>query len=72
MEENALSSIRVKCEKYQNSSCQELALQKSHPPTGERAQMEQRGVEILRNDQQMRSEGEGKMALSARILDLSQ
>lgn len=43
-------------EKYQNSSCEQLAMQKSHPPTGEKAQMEQRAVEILRNDPQMRTE----------------
>lgn len=42
-------------EKYQNSSCEQLAMQKSQPPTGERAQMEQRAVEILRNDPQMRA-----------------
>ena len=42
-------------EKYQTSSCQQLAMQKSHPPTGQKAQMEQRAVEILRNDPQMRT-----------------
>ena len=36
--------------KYQTSSCQELAQQKSHPPTGQQAQMEQRAVQDLRND----------------------
>ena len=29
-------------EKYQTSSCQQLAQQKKQPPTGQRAQMEQR------------------------------
>jgi hypothetical protein len=43
-------------EKYQTSSCQELAQQKSHPPTGQQAQMEQRAVQALRNDPQMRTE----------------
>ena len=43
-------------QKYQTSSCQQLAMQKSHPPTGKKAQMEQRAVQILRNDPQMRTE----------------
>ena len=43
-------------EKYQTSSCQDLAQQKSEPPTGEKAQLEQRAVQILRNDPQMRTE----------------
>ena len=42
-------------QKYQNSSCQQLAMQKSQPPTGQKAQMEQRAVGILRNDPQMRT-----------------
>jgi len=42
-------------QKYQTSSCQQLAMQKSHPPTGQKAQMEQRAIEILRNDPQMRT-----------------
>src|SRR5882672_9168758 len=43
-------------EKYQTSSCQQLAMQKSQPPTGKKAQIEQRVVEILCNDPQMRTE----------------
>jgi len=43
-------------EKYQTSSCQQLAQQKSQPPTGQRVQMEQRAIQILRNDPQMRTE----------------
>ena len=42
--------------KYQTSSCRDLAIQKSRPPTGQKAQMEQRAVQILRNDPQMRAE----------------
>jgi len=42
-------------QKYQTSSCQQLAMQKSHPPTGQKAQMEQRAIEILHNDPQMRT-----------------
>ena len=43
-------------QKYQTSSCQQLAQQKSQPPTGQKAQMEQRAVQMLRNDPQMRTE----------------
>jgi hypothetical protein len=43
-------------EKYQTSSCQALAQQKNQPPTGRKAQMEQRAIQILRNDPQMRME----------------
>src|SRR5262245_28408547 len=42
-------------EKYQTSSCQQLAQQKTQPPTGQRAQMEQRAIQLLRNDPQMRT-----------------
>lgn len=42
-------------QKYQNSSCQELVQQRAHPPTGQKAQMEQRVVQLLRNDPQMRA-----------------
>jgi hypothetical protein len=42
-------------QKYQNSSCQQLAQEKSQPPTGQKAEMEQRAVGILRNDPQMRT-----------------
>ncbi len=43
-------------EKYQTSSCQEIAMMKAHPPTGKKAAMEARAVEILRGDPQMRQE----------------
>ena len=43
-------------EKYQTASCQQLAQQKKQPPTGPKAQMEQRAIQILRNDPQMRTE----------------
>lgn len=43
-------------QKYQQSSCEELAQQKSQPPTGEEAQMKQNAVEMLRKDPQMRTE----------------
>jgi hypothetical protein len=40
---------------YQTSSCEDLARQKSQPPTGPKAQMEERAVQLLRNDPQMRT-----------------
>ena len=43
-------------QKYQTSSCEQLAMEKSQPPTGEKAQLEQNAVEILRNDPQMRTQ----------------
>jgi hypothetical protein len=42
-------------QKYQTSSCQQLAQEKSQPPTGQQAQMEQRAIQALRNDPQMRT-----------------
>jgi hypothetical protein len=41
-------------EKYRNSSCQQLAEQRRQPPSGRRADMEQRVVQLLRQDPQMR------------------
>ena len=43
-------------EHYQTSSCQQLAQQKSQSRTGPRAQIEQRAIQLLRNDPQMRTE----------------
>lgn len=40
-------------QKYQNSSCQQLAMERSQPP-GQRGEFEQRAVAILRSDPQMR------------------
>ena len=42
-------------QKYQTSSCQQLAQEKSQPPTGQKAKMEQNAINILRNDPQMRT-----------------
>ena len=42
-------------QKYQTSSCEQLAQEKSQPPTGMKAEMEQRAIEALRNDPQMRT-----------------
>ena len=41
-------------EKYTNSTCVQLAEQKSEKPTGEKAAMEQRVIAALKNDPQMR------------------
>ena len=43
-------------QKYQTSSCQDLAKQKGQRPTGQKAQIEQRAMELLRSDPQMRTE----------------
>jgi ABC-type Fe2+-enterobactin transport system substrate-binding protein len=43
-------------QKYQTSSCQELAVQRQHPPTGRREQAEQRVIQMLHQDPQMRQE----------------
>jgi hypothetical protein len=41
-------------QKYQTSSCQQLAAQRAQPPTGRREEMEQRFIETLHQDPQMR------------------
>ena len=43
-------------QKYQQSSCQELAQQKSQPPTGQEAQMMQNAVKILHENPDMREQ----------------
>jgi hypothetical protein len=42
-------------EKYQTSSCEQLAQEKSQPPAGKKAQIQDRAVEMMRNDPQMRT-----------------
>jgi hypothetical protein len=42
-------------DKYTNSTCVQLATQKSEKPTGEKAQMEQRVIAALKADPQMRA-----------------
>ena len=42
-------------QKYQSASCEELAQQRAHPPTGQKAQVEQRVIQLLRDDPQMRA-----------------
>ena len=41
-------------QKYQSSSCQQIAAQRAQRPTGRRAEMEQRVVQLLHQDPQMR------------------
>jgi hypothetical protein len=41
-------------QKYQTSSCQQLQQQKMQPPNGQREAMEQRVVQMLHQDPQMR------------------
>lgn len=41
-------------QKYQTSSCQQLAQEKQQPPSGEKAAMEQKVVETLHKDPQLR------------------
>jgi hypothetical protein len=41
-------------EKYNNSTCVQLAVMKSEKPTGEKAAMEQRVIDALKADPQMR------------------
>ncbi len=43
-------------QKYQTSSCEQLARERMQPKTGQKAQMEQRAVQMMRNDPQMRAE----------------
>ena len=43
-------------QKYQSSSCQDLIGKKSQPQTGKREMMEEKAVEMLRKDPQMRTE----------------
>ncbi len=41
-------------QKYETSSCQQIAMMKAHPPTGKKAAIEARVVEMMRGDPQMR------------------
>jgi hypothetical protein len=43
-------------EKYQNSSCQQLAAERGQRPTGRKAEEEQRVLEVLHSDASMRNE----------------
>jgi hypothetical protein len=41
-------------DKYANSTCVQIAEMKSEKPTGEKAEMEQRAIAMLKSDPQMR------------------
>jgi len=43
-------------QKYQSSSCEQLRQKKSQPPTAKREMMEERALDMLRKDPQMRTE----------------
>ena len=43
-------------QKYQSSSCQDLIAKKSQPQTGQREMIEQKAVDMMRKDPQMRTE----------------
>jgi hypothetical protein len=49
-------------EKYQNSSCQQLAAERGQRPTGRKAAAEQRVLEMLHSDPNMRNEFLGRVA----------
>lgn len=49
-------------QKYQTSTCEQLQAKRQQPPAGEQAAMEQRAVEILRGDPQMRQHFLDKVA----------
>jgi hypothetical protein len=41
-------------DKYTNSTCEQLAAEKGQKPAGQREQMEERAIQMLKNDPQMR------------------
>ena len=43
-------------QKYQRSSCQQIAEERAHRPTGQREEMEERVVRLLHEDPRMREE----------------
>jgi hypothetical protein len=54
-------------EKYQTSTCVQLATEKSQPATGQKAAMEARAIDLLKADPQLRKAFLAKVA--ARIAD---
>jgi hypothetical protein len=49
-------------EKYQNSSCEQLAAQKHQPPAGQQAEITKKVVGLLRSDPKMRQQFLNKVA----------
>jgi hypothetical protein len=43
-------------QKYESSSCQQLAAERGQRPTGQRAEMEERAVRLMHEDPQIRRE----------------
>ncbi len=43
-------------QKYEGSSCQQLAAERGQRPTGQRAEMEERAVRLMHEDPQIRRE----------------
>nr|WP_294550237.1 hypothetical protein [uncultured Rhodopila sp.] len=43
-------------QKYTYASCQDLADERRHRPTGDRAEMEEHAIRVMRNNPQMRRE----------------
>lgn len=50
-------------QKYQTSTCVQLATEKSQPPTGQTAAMEQRAVDLLKADPKLRKAFLDKVAV---------
>jgi hypothetical protein len=50
-------------QKYQASSCQQLAAERAHPPGGQQAEVEQRVIRLLHEDAQMREAFLGRVAV---------
>ena len=49
-------------QKYQSSSCQQLAAERTHRPSGQREAMEERVVRLLHEDPQMRQASLNRVA----------
>jgi hypothetical protein len=49
-------------QKYQGSSCQQLAAERGHPPSGQQGEMEQRAIKMLHEDPQLRQAFLNKVA----------
>jgi hypothetical protein len=49
-------------QKYQSSSCQQLAAEKQQPPSARKEAMEQKAIEAMKNDPQLRQHFLDKVA----------
>lgn len=50
-------------QKYQTSSCQQIAAERGHPASGRREEIEERVVRLLQEDPAMRREFIGRVAV---------